>query len=508
MRETPDVQRQTEYRRSRLDTATVLTPLIFLAVMAFSYFVVSRFGLQILVVALAGLIAVAVLTMISLRNLSFALMCWFFSMAGFRWMGMVRMPGLPDFSFDRLFLVWIIVIFVLRLIMDGRKLKGPFTADILILLQVFYVLIQLNLKGSIHVHAWVISSLSPMFGFFYGKYIIEHDNQVRDIMLFMLAMAAYFYVTSIAEHFSINALIWPKQILDSNVGHLWQPGRSRGPVMHPPYFGQLIATLLLVHFFLLTRPWGQLRRTLVFISLALCGLGFLFAYTRGPWLAAAVGILTLFVLRPNYRKMLAVMLVVCVLAGSFGLLQMANTDFLQERIANTGTIDNRMMFLTSAWRIFQDYPLFGVGYLRYNQFRDQYSYGADVPIYGYIKRSFSEGMSIHDIYLGRLAEEGLVSVVLLAAFTIVILRTLVARWRSGICGPWYNRDTLALIVAMMVCYHVGGMVIDYRNFDLLNVFYFFFAGIVYGNPGQLPAAAQTIDGPAEKRLGAPRCSPS
>ncbi len=500
MLERPEVRPRLVDRWMRIDTISLFTPLIFLAVLVFSFFVVSRFGLQALVFALIGMIAFALMTLVSLRNLSFALMCWFFSMAGFRWMGMVRMPGLPDFSFDRLFLVWIIGIFLLRLILDRRRLKGPYAADVLVLLQAFYVLIQLNATGSIHIHAWVISSLSPMFGFFYGKYVVERENQIRDIMLFLLGLAIYFSFTAIAEHFHWNSLIWPKQILDSDVGHLWQPGRSRGPVMHPPYFGQLLAMLLLVHFYLFTRPWGGVRRALLFISLFMCTLGLFFAYTRGPWLAAAVGILTLAVFRPNYRKVVAVVVIVCVLAGAFGLLQVADTEFLQKRMENTNTIQNRMIFLASAWGMFRDHPVFGIGYLKYTKFREQYSFGTEVPFYGYVRRSFSEGMSIHDIYIGRLAEEGLVSVLLLAAFTFVILRTLIARWRSGVCGPWYDRDMLVFILAAMVCYHVGGMVIDYRNFDLLNVFYYFFAGIIYGYKGRTPAAAPAA-APREKRVG-------
>lgn len=475
-------------RRPRVGTATLLTPLIFLGFLVFSFFVVTRFGVQALLVALAGLIVVAGMTYISLRNLSFALMCWLFSMGGFRWLGMVRMPGLPDFSFDRLLLIWIIIIFAIRVIGQRRRFHGPYAADLLVVAQALYVLIQLNLTGSIHIHAWVISTLSPLFGFFYGKYVIERENQIREITIFLLLLGVYFYFTSIAEHFHWNSLIWPKAILDPEMGHLWQPGRSRGPVMHPPYFGQLLALLLLVHFFVMTRPWGTIARSLIFASMTLCGLGLLFAYTRGPWVAAALGLLTLAVLRPRYRRMILAVALVAVLAGSFGVLQLANTDFLQERIANTGTIGNRMMFLTSAWGMFRDNPLFGVGYLKYLKFRDQYSYGQEVPFYGYVKRSYSEGMSVHDIYMGRLAEEGLVSVVLLAAFTIVILRTILSRWRSGVDGPWFNRDFLALVLASMVCYHFGGMVIDYRNFDLLNVLYYFFAGIVYGYRGHAPAS--------------------
>jgi O-antigen ligase len=87
---------------------------------------------------------------------------------------------------------------------------------------------------------------------------------------------------------------------------------------------------------------------------------------------------------------------------------------------------------------------------------------------------------IHDIYLGRLAEEGLVSVLMLFGFSFQIFRAGLFKWRRKLKDKWFNHDTLTLFAAIMVCFHIGGMVIDYRYFDLINVFYFLLAGIIYG----------------------------
>jgi O-antigen ligase len=86
----------------------------------------------------------------------------------------------------------------------------------------------------------------------------------------------------------------------------------------------------------------------------------------------------------------------------------------------------------------------------------------------------------HDIYLGRTADEGLISSLILAAFAFFIFRAFLVKWRADPQYPWFNRDFLGLVAGIMTCYFVGGMSIDYRYFDLINVIFFFLAGLVYG----------------------------
>jgi hypothetical protein len=69
---------------------------------------------------------------------------------------------------------------------------------------------------------------------------------------------------------------------------------------------------------------------------------------------------------------------------------------------------------------------------------------------------------------------------MLFGFTLQIFRAGLFKWRRKLKDEWFNQDTLTLFAGIMVCFHIGGMVIDYRYFDLINVFYFLLAGIIYG----------------------------
>jgi len=462
-----------------------LSQLLFLVILAFGSFafawvLATRFGVQALVMALAGMAGLSLLAYISSRDFSFSLMCWMFSMAGFRTVGMVHMPGLPDFSFDRLFLIWIVMLFAFRVVIERMKLRGPFWADAFIAAHTIYILVQINVMESLHVHEWVISGLSPFFGYLYGKYVIQHPREIRNILGFLVGISLYFSITAIAEHYALHQLVWPKAILNPNAGPLWHPGRSRGPVMHPPLLGQLLGMMLLVYLVFQVKAKTMFLRLMAWLGFAITGLGLFFAYTRGPWVATAAALGFVGLLRARYRRFLIGLAVVGVLFGTLGVYRSMNSEFLQERLDTTDTIENRLIFLATATKIIQDNPIFGVGFFRYNEFRDEYTQGTYIPFYGFVRKKMGQNMPIHDIYIGRLAEEGALSILLLLGFSVAVLRMGLLKWRRGGVDGWFNRDTLAIFAGIMVCYHVGGMVIDYRYFDFINVIYFLFAGIIYG----------------------------
>lgn len=465
--------------RDRARGSWALIALVFLASAFLAHFALSRLGVPGLALVVAGVIGLVLMTWVSLRDLSVVLLLWLFSMGGLRWVGLVSMPGLPDFSFDRLLLVWIILMFLLRAIIERRRLEGPYIADALLFCHTVYVLVQLLVVGSIHFHVWVLSNLAPFFGFLYGKYICTEERTVRNLIAFFAALTVYYYVTSIAEQLRWDWLIWPKEILDLDWGFAPQ-GRSRGPLLHPPAFGQTLGMFALVYFFLLARPGRLVWKGFLGLSFVATLIGLLFTYTRGPWLATTVSMGVLGALRPNFRRLLGGFAVVAVLAGAVGVLQKGQSEFLQERMENTDTIENRLAFLASATRMIQDHPLFGIGFFRYVEERDKYNETSYIPFYGVVRRHYGEGMVPHDIYLGRMCEEGGVSLGLMLAFYGVVAAAFWRQWRGNPQGAWFNRDTLALFAAMMVNYLIGGMIIDYRYFDLLNVIFFLLAGILCG----------------------------
>jgi O-antigen ligase len=460
---------------------------------------ISFLGMKYFTIAMGGSAFLLLFVWYSTRDISLSIALWLFSMSGFKYSVLVSMPGLPDFSFDRLLIIWIILWFLVKAVVRGVRARGPYVADILIVLHTLYIMFLVISTNPNYFHAWVYSSLSPLAGYFYGRFVLSKETEYRNLAVFMLMIVGYYAVTSIAEHMGWHALIWPKIILDPASGHLWHPGRSRGPIMHPPLFGQIFSMFFLVHFYFLSRPLRSHLRVLLLVSLSLSMLGLFFTYTRAPWIATAAAIAVMALLRPGYRKIVGIMAVVAVLAGVTGALRLADSDFLRERMNSENTFENRLSFLATSLRIVQDYPLTGVGFFKAKDQLGRYNQGVEVPFYGFVKKSLGSNMVPHDIYLGRTADEGLISTGLLLAFCIVIARAFRKLWRANPGQRWFNRDYIALIAGIFVSYLVGGMGIDYRYFDLVNVIVFMFAGTVY-RLGHDPASLEVA--PESSRLTA------
>jgi len=465
------------------------------AVLSATWVAVSFLGMKLFTVAIGGATFLLFFIWYSTRDISLSIALWLFSMSGFKASTLVSMPGLPDFSFDRLLIIWIILWFLVKSVVGGTRVRGPYIADVLITLHAVYILFLVTSTNMPYFHAWVYSSLSPLAGYMYGRYVLAKEAEYRNLALFFLAIVIYYAFTSIAEHMGWRALVWPKYILDPSAGHLWHPGRSRGPIMHPPLFGQVFSMFFLVHFYLLSRPSRAVTRVLLVISLAMSLLGLFFTYTRAPWIATGAAIAVMAVLRPGYRRIVSVMAVIAVLAGITGALRLADSEFLRERLNSENTFENRLSFLATSLRIVGDYPLTGVGFFKAKDQLWRYNQGVEVPFYGFVKKSLGSDMVPHDIYLGRTADEGLISTALLTAFVIVIAKAFLKLWRANPRGKWLNRDYLALIAGISVSYLVGGMGIDYRYFDLVNVIVFLFAGTVYRlghDPDCLGAASAPV----------------
>ena len=383
---------QPDYRVSSSDgvgtsqVGAVVAVVFGLGIGAVAWLLLGRAGLSTVMTLLGISVLAMVLSYVSWQNMAILISLWLFTMSGFRAYAMIYMPALPDLSLERVLALWILVIFALRLIMKRDEIRGPFTVDILLGLHLLYILANVTYIGNkVYTHEWAISSVSPFIGYFIGKNMMTRDKDVRFLFAVFFVFLVYYYVQSIAQKFELNFLIWPKAILDRYEGS-WPLGRSRGPFLHPPLFGQVMAMLLPVQFYFFYRIRMRLARFLILVSIVLSGLGLLYTYTRAPWLAAIIGVVVLGIMRQRYRQLLAAFGVALALAGFLGLLQAANSDLLQHRLANTTTIGNRLAALSAALRMWRDNPLFGIGWFNWEHVYPFYHRGEYFPLFGYVSR--------------------------------------------------------------------------------------------------------------------------
>jgi O-antigen ligase len=470
-----------ENRRSGNKFSSGLIALVIAS--ALSFLAVHFLGYDKIPLVIVGIIGFSILISVSTKDPGKVALVWFFAMSGFHTTGMIMLPSMPDFSFARLFMVWVLFILLARIFVEGKKLKGPYLADFGFIAYAVYLLIQLSTHDLHQFHQWYLSTLTPVVAYLFAKNIFSEGRQISQFFWILVLPTLYFAVTAFGEHFGISAIVWPKKILDPSVGGWWE-GRARGPFLQTAVFGYVLGMFALTQIYLITRPfYGKAIKAILAVSLTGAFMALFFTYTRGGWAATAIGLISLAVMRPKFRPFFIAAIVVGVMIFSVGLLQSTGGDELSERVSNTNTIENRLGVIAAASNMFLDHPLFGIGFFQFKTEGKEYMKGLYFPFYGYIANENVRHVVIHDIYVGRLAEEGLVGIILLLIYVIGVFKSFLLKWRFNPQEPWFNRDLLAIFMSVIILYLAGGMFIDLRFFDLPNTVPAFFAGLItgYGN---------------------------
>ncbi|PID79130.1 hypothetical protein CSB20_11580 [bacterium DOLZORAL124_64_63] len=452
-----------------------------------SHMVVQRMGLDTFVVLLVLAFVGSIYALLSFRNMSIPLAVWLLSIGGFRFLFMVPMAGLPDLYLDRLAMIWLTIIFMIKFFAESRKLRGPFILDALIILHGTYILTHILILDSEHFNLWTKSYLTPYAAYFLGKNIVVDFKRLRLVFLLLLLLAIYYNLTSIAEKFDLNFLLWPKYM---RVDHEIFRGRSNGPFRHAPLFGTIIGMLIPLHLYFITAARNYLVKFLLYLSLGLSFGGLYFTYTRGSWLVGITALSVAVALNRRHYLRLVAPLVVLAPILAVSVLGIGQDQFLKERVENENTLDARAGTILTALRVWRDHPFTGCGFFQYPQVRLDYVEALEVPILGTLSFRDFRHNAIHDIYFGPLAEEGLIGVSLQLIIYFLIFRTFRRKfsWRNK--GDPFATYVMPVFAGIFVGYLVGGIAIDYRFFSVTGTLFFMTAGILYGYEGETP-----VEGP-------------
>ena len=301
--------------------------------------------------------------------------------------------------------------------------------------------------------------LLPFALFCLAPIYFRTEKQRRVLLGGLVILGAYLGLTALFEGLGINALVFPRYILNPNVGIHF--GRARGP------FVEAVADGLSLYACFVAAMVGVViwrnKRGLVLSCSAvalLCLMGTLFTLTRAVWIGSVVATLAAMLFAPQLRRYV----IPAVAGGSLalGLLLVVVPGIsskASQRAGDEQPVWDRYNTNSAAVRVIEAHPLMGIGWQKFVSVNPDYQRQADsYPLTG------SE-IEVHNVFLSRGAELGLPGLFMFAiALAVAIGGALIRRgppelyvWRVGL---------LAVSLSWIIAANFGPLPYAFPNYLL------------------------------------------
>ena len=267
---------------------------------------------------------------------------------------------------------------------------------------------------------FVLFTLAPV------AFPTERERKV--LLTTLVCLGLYLGVVAFAEIVHLNALVWPRYILNPNLGiHV---GRARGPFLEAVANGLAMFECGIAAAIAFGKWRTRAARAVAAAVILLCGAGILFTLTRAVWLAALAAPVAMVTYRPLRRLLLPAMVVgavgfVVALAFVPGL-----SSQVHRRTNDVSPVWDRYNTDAAAVRIVVAHPLTGVGWERFVAVSDDWIRQAgSYPLTG-------TGIEVHNVLLSHAAELGLPAAMLWLIALALAVGPGVLRRSPRELAPW------------------------------------------------------------------------
>jgi putative inorganic carbon (hco3(-)) transporter len=301
-------------------------------------------------------------------------------------------------------------------------------------------------------------------GMFVAVQLTFHEEQsLRWLERFLLVVFAYLSLTAVASLLGARALIFPRFLLDPNLGI--HTDRARGPFLEAAANGLSLNLLGLLALDLFRRR--RFNGWWAAFLLATLPLAIVATKTRAVWVSFAVSMVWMTVRSHDQRLQRAIIALIVVgcmgVLGAFCLGDCGQS--LADRFQEEGTVEFRLAAYQAGWEMFLQSPLTGWG-----------SSQIQVELADQIRDFRGEQFAVHNTYIQMLIEQGLVGFLLYAWLMIGMYR--LRRFDPGTRGD-LAASIHELWPVLLAVYLVNGT-FAVMNYQFVNSLLFTFAGVLAG----------------------------
>lgn len=248
-------------------------------------------------------------------------------------------------------------------------------------------------------------------------------------------------------------------------------------------YGAILAFILPFSLAAISMPgWSRTRKGVAVMLFIIIATGLVFSYTRAAWVSLVAAIGVYLIMRIKVPAWLVGLGSVALLIGYLiyqDQLTMTlernrdeSSDDLAEHVSSISNISSdasnleRLNRWNSALRMFAEKPLFGFGPGTYMFEYAPYQASDERTI---ISTNFGSGGNAHSEYLGPLAEQGALGMLLMVVIVAAVCNTAIRLWLR--LPPGVERRLVGAAFFGLVTYYVHGVLNNYLDTDKASVLF-------------------------------------
>jgi O-antigen ligase len=336
--------------------------------------------------------------------------------------GKWRQFGLGGLPFDRLMLVMVVAMFLLRA--PGIARTPPLrvrNVHLLLCVMIMYVVASAVAAETLTSEAGILSlfdkvGIDPYLMFFLAPAVFAGERD-RDLLLgVLIAVGAYLGFTAVFESLGPHGLVFPHYIVTFDTelpGH-----RAGGPFGSSVSEGLATFACAVAAVIAFTKWQGQTKRYFAAVVGVVCVFGCFLTLERGVWVAALSGLVITALLTQQGRRMLIPGFCAgALLIGGALAVSPSLSEKVSFRLNNQLSVWDRLNMTSAGLRMVDAKPLFGFGWSTYSTASIPYFRQAeDYPMNGISTPAICKPAGcvpevqepLHDTYLSLAVELGLV----------------------------------------------------------------------------------------------------
>ena len=272
---------------------------------------------------------------------------------------------------------------------------------------------------------------------FIAKDVLNSSVSIRRALNFFLFPSLVYVALGVYQFVSRRTIIGLGLHSETGDFVIWKGMVQASSVFdHPNVFATYLLVFLCLSIGMALMSESRGYRILYLCTSSAAFIGLLVSFSRSGWVGFIASAVTLLILYPKFLRATVVLGIVTVLL--LFLLPQEHVSGFSKRI--TPEMDDSMRArvgaYNSAWRMFTDHPLFGVGLGSFNERFLEYKVPQARFPKNYIRGS-EKGMEAHSTYLQLLAETGafgfMAFVCLILSVSVQLIR-LLSRKATGFYG--------------------------------------------------------------------------